>query len=98
VTLERDRDTLRKRYADSLPEALDALNSEERHRLYKMPRLQVTTKGDGTLMMSGVLTDGLDIGESEPTSPCRFPLHKSVALRFSALLDHESPEVKLALM
>ena len=31
-------------------------------------------------------------------SPCRFPIHKIPALRFSALLDQESSEVELALM
>jgi hypothetical protein len=32
------------------------------------------------------------------TSPCRFPVHKLLALRFSALLDQESSKVDLALM
>ena len=36
VQLERDRDSLLENYADLLPEAIDALGSEERHRAYRM--------------------------------------------------------------
>jgi hypothetical protein len=32
------------------------------------------------------------------TCPCRFPDHKNIALRFSALLNDETSEVELALI
>jgi hypothetical protein len=32
------------------------------------------------------------------TSPCRFSDHKNPALRFSALLNEENPELKIALI
>jgi Recombinase zinc beta ribbon domain len=68
VSLVSDRNALLKRYAILVPEALEALNAEERHQLYKMLRLRVTTRNDGTLEMSGVLSEGIEFGKSEPTS------------------------------
>ena len=55
--LERDRDALMERYAGMIPEALDALVSEERHRLYKMLRLKVVSNADSSLEVTGVLSD-----------------------------------------
>jgi hypothetical protein len=66
--LRYDRDAFLKRYASLVPEALEALNAEERHQLYKMLRLRVTTRDDGTLEMSGVLSEDMEVGESVPTS------------------------------
>jgi hypothetical protein len=53
--LERDRDTLLRTYAGLVPEALDALSPEERHRVYKMLRLKVVTKPDRGLEVTGEL-------------------------------------------
>ena len=69
ASLERERGALLERYAGLMPEALEALNDQERHRLYKMLRLRVTTKDDATLEISGILSEGIEFGKSEPTSP-----------------------------
>jgi hypothetical protein len=66
--LESDRNALLKRCTISVPEALESLNAEERHRLYKMLRLLVTTRDDGTLEMRGVLSEGIEFDKAEPTS------------------------------
>jgi hypothetical protein len=42
--LEHDADTLLEHYAGMVPEALEALTSEERHRVYKMLRLKVIVR------------------------------------------------------
>jgi hypothetical protein len=39
------------------PDALDALEPEERHQVYKMLRLTVEVCADGSLEVSGVLGD-----------------------------------------
>jgi hypothetical protein len=39
--LERNRDSLMKRYAGMIPSALDALCPEERHRVYKLLKLRL---------------------------------------------------------
>ena len=53
--LERDRDALLKNYAEMMPEALEALQPEERHHVYKMLRLRVVAFPDGALEVSGAL-------------------------------------------
>ena len=53
--LERDKETLLKHYASMVPEALDGLTGEERHRVYRMLRLQVYVSQDGDLDVRGVL-------------------------------------------
>ena len=64
--LERDKDVLLDHYAGLLPEALDGLAPEERHRVYKMLRLTVVARPDGTLEVNGILgRQGLVT--SEPT-------------------------------
>ena len=58
-----------KRYSSLLPKALDTLDAEERHRLYKMLRMKVLTRTEGALEMSGVLTGNIgEFGERETTS------------------------------
>ena len=52
--LEYDADTLLEHYARMVPEALDALTSEERHRVYKMLRLKVLIHADGPTEVTGV--------------------------------------------
>jgi hypothetical protein len=55
--LERDRDALLESYGRMSPSALDTLNPEERHYVYKMLRLTVEISPDGSLDVSGVLRD-----------------------------------------
>lgn len=57
--LERDRDALLKNYAEMMPEALDVLQPEERHRIYKMLRLKTVAFPDGALQVSGALGEEL---------------------------------------
>jgi chromosome segregation ATPase len=51
--LERDRDGLIETYASLVPEAIDALGSEGRHRVYKMMGLKALLGADGALGLSG---------------------------------------------
>jgi site-specific DNA recombinase len=51
--LEHDADTILEHYAGMVPEALDALTSEERHRVYKMLRLKVLLHADGSTEITG---------------------------------------------
>ena len=55
--LERDKEALLGHYARMTPDALDALEPEERHQVYKMLRLTVEVCADGSLEVSGVLGD-----------------------------------------
>ena len=57
--LERDRDALIEFYAGAVPEALDRLDGEERNRIYRMLRLEITPRPDGGLDVRGILSDGL---------------------------------------
>jgi hypothetical protein len=68
--LELDRDTLLERYAGLVPQALDALDAEQRHQLYKMLRLRVVTIANGIIEMKGVLCGGVRFLESEMTRRC----------------------------
>jgi hypothetical protein len=44
-------------YAELMPEALEDLQPEERHRVYNMLRLRVLAFPDGTLEVSGALRE-----------------------------------------
>jgi site-specific DNA recombinase len=66
--LERDRDTLMECYAGMVPDALDALAPEERHRVYKLLKLRVNSSTDGALDVSGALGDVGEICKKETTS------------------------------
>ncbi len=50
--LEQDRDVLLQSYAEMVPDALDDLSGEERNRLYRILRLEVTPTSEG-LEVSG---------------------------------------------
>ena len=50
--LERDRDALLESYARIIPEQLDVLLPEERHRIYKMLNLSVTGYQDGSVELT----------------------------------------------
>ncbi len=54
--LEADRDTLLRDMADIVPEALDGLSGEERHRVYRMLRIEVTPIPEG-FRVSGALDE-----------------------------------------
>ena len=56
--LEQDANALLEHYASMVPEALDGLTPEERHRIYNMLRLRVSAFPDGTLEVGGILSDG----------------------------------------
>jgi site-specific DNA recombinase len=56
--LEQDANALLEHYASMVPEALDGLTPEERHRVYKMMRLKVTMYADGLAEVTGAF-DGL---------------------------------------
>ncbi len=51
--LQRDRDSLLESYAGLVPEAIDALVSEERHRAYRIIGLEVHLAPDGSFELSG---------------------------------------------
>jgi hypothetical protein len=51
--LEQDANALLEHYAGMVPEALDDLTSEERHRVYKMMRLNVIMYADGHVEVTG---------------------------------------------
>lgn len=51
--LERDRDSLLDSYAGMVPEALDALTSEERRQVYRMIGLQAHLGVDGAIEITG---------------------------------------------
>ena len=55
--LERNRESLMQRYAGMVPDALDTLSPDERHRVYKLLKLRVNLEADGTLEVSGTLGD-----------------------------------------
>jgi site-specific DNA recombinase len=67
VELERDRDGLLEFYAGMLPEALDALEPEERHQVYKMLRLRVAVGTEGGIEVKGTLGEGLGVCKLEPS-------------------------------
>jgi len=51
--IEHDRDSLLESYASLLPEAIDALGPEERHRVYKMLGMKAYLKTNGSFELSG---------------------------------------------
>jgi site-specific DNA recombinase len=59
--LERDRDALLEAYAGAVPEALDQLDREERNRIYRMLRLEITPRPDGILDVRGILSESLRV-------------------------------------
>jgi hypothetical protein len=55
--LERERDALLEAYAGATPEVLEGLEPVERHRVYRMLRLEVLVGLDGSL--NGSIANGL---------------------------------------
>ena len=62
--LERDRDSLLESYTGLLPEAIDALGSEERHRVYRMIGMEVHLAPDGSFELSGDVVSFSKLGLS----------------------------------
>jgi site-specific DNA recombinase len=73
--MERDRETVMEHYAGTVPESLDDLSPEERHKIYKMLRLEVLAYPDKSLEVSGAIlaseagaeNEGGGLGALEPT-------------------------------
>jgi hypothetical protein len=71
--IERDRVTVMEHYAGTVPEALDDLSPEERHKIYKMLRLEVLAYPDKSLEVSGAILAGAEenqgrgLGALEPS-------------------------------
>jgi site-specific DNA recombinase len=63
--LKEDRDALLEDYAGLVPVALDALDAPERHRVYKMLRVEAAIAADGSLEVSG---DVMSVCEMEALS------------------------------
>jgi hypothetical protein len=55
--LERDRDTLMESNAGMVEETLEDLAPEERHRIYKLLRLNIYARPDWPLEITGVFVD-----------------------------------------
>ena len=55
--LQREKDTIMERYAGMVPEALETLSPQERHRVYRMLRLKVVAHPDDTMEVQGVFGD-----------------------------------------
>lgn len=66
--LERDRDALLDHYTRVVPESLDALEPEERNRVYKMLDLMVLAHEDGSMEVKWALGENL-WRDNEPLLP-----------------------------
>ncbi len=64
VQLEREKEVMIETYAGIVPEALQNLSAEGRHRIYKLLQLRVTAHPDKTLGVSGIFggPDGGTLG------------------------------------
>jgi site-specific DNA recombinase len=65
--LQRDKDTLLEHYTTLAPEALDSLAPEERHQLYRMLRLRIVARLDGTIELTGDLMGAAEVSNCETT-------------------------------
>ena len=72
--LERDRDALLEFYAGAVPEALDRLDGEERNRIYRMLRLEITPQEDGSLDVRGILSDSISAPQENDSATDNFVL------------------------
>jgi len=71
TALESDRDTLIKSWAEILPETLESLTGEQRNKIYRMLRLEVTPTPEGysvTGALGGFLYSGTDTSGATPAS------------------------------
>ena len=54
--LEQDRDALLESMAEMVPEALNSLTSEEKSRVYRMLRLEITSTAEGYDVSGAICT------------------------------------------
>jgi site-specific DNA recombinase len=66
--LERDKEALLDYYEGMAPEALDSLTPEERHRFYKLVRLQVSIRPGRGLEISWAGGEGISVCENDTVS------------------------------
>jgi hypothetical protein len=72
--LEKDRDVLLQSWAGAVPEAQDELTGQERNKIYRMLRLEVTPTSDGfavTGALGSVLHPGTGTTAAVPTPNAR---------------------------
>jgi hypothetical protein len=69
--LQCDADTIMDHFAGMVPEALENLTPQERHRVYKMLRLEVLSYPDGSLEITGLVGQELGPCENETSSSRR---------------------------
>ncbi len=62
--MEHDRDALMESYSGAVGEALEGLSLEERHRVYKLLRLDVRFRPDWPLEISGIFSEVAEEGET----------------------------------
>jgi hypothetical protein len=93
--LERDRDALLNYYSRLVPGHLDALEPDERNRVYKMLDLTVLAHENGSLELKWAL--GADLCRDNEPLPRWSSASTTPAFRFRAVLtDDGSEEVELA--
>ena len=71
--LERDRDAILESCAGMVREELDILPPEDRNRIYKMLRLQVTLHPEQPVSVTGAFVGNLGVGELGTVPSCRPP-------------------------
>jgi hypothetical protein len=70
--LKRDKEALLDYYESAAPGALDSLTPEERHKFYKLVRLQVNLSPGRDLEISWADGEGFSVCENETVSPGTF--------------------------
>jgi DNA repair exonuclease SbcCD ATPase subunit len=63
--LEHDREALLESYSGAVGEALEDLSPEERHRVYKLLRLEVRFRMDWPLEISGIFAEVAEAREAD---------------------------------
>ena len=66
--LQTDKDALLESRADMMPQALDGLAADKRHRIYMMMKLKATALLDGGVEVNGVITPTDHVGALELAS------------------------------
>jgi hypothetical protein len=85
--LQHDRDTVLESYAVMASEVLENLAPEERHRLYKLLRLNVYSRPDWPLEIKGIFAN---IEDELETSVCR--TENSRHLAYKGAMARTTPE------
>jgi len=90
--LKRDREVLLQNYAEMMPESLDALEAEERHRVYNMLRLRVLAFPDGALEVRGALRGELLVCKNSTRRLCQPETTKHPEVWFRTFLKRDGAE------